>query len=145
MPYFSLCYNTCMSTSTSLRVYLASGIALVTPAFALAQSRMPERIVPCDGVACTCADLATLAQNVINAGIFLAVFLSAVLFAWAGWKIMVGKSLGTSEDIAKGKQVIWNVVIGLVMIIAAWLIVNTIYATLAGGAAAKVWNSICPS
>lgn len=134
-----------MSTLSTMRATaISASIIYLAPAVALAAG-MPTQIVPCTGVACTCKDLATLAENVINAGIFLAVFLSAVLFAWAGWKIMVGKSLGTGEDISKGKEVIWNVVIGLVLIVGAWLIVNTIYTTLAGGTASKVWNTVCPS
>jgi len=124
-------------------VSAAVALFLIVPVLASAAG-IPNQIVPCTGVACTCRDLSTLAQNIINAGIFVAVFLSAVLFAWAGWKIMSGKSLGSSENIDKGKQVIWNVVIGLVMIIAAWLIVNTIVNTLATGGALKVWNTICP-
>lgn len=117
----------------------------LVPAFAGAAG-VPDRIVPCHGTDCTCADLTTVAQNIINTSIFVAVFLSAILFAWAGWKMLSGKSLGSGEDINAGKEVLWNVVIGLVIIIAAWLIVDTIVKTLtASGAVKGVWNTICPS
>lgn len=122
-------------------------LLLLVPAFAGA-APLPDRIVPCDGVGqrpCTCADLTTVAQNIINTSIFVAVFLSAILFAWAGWKMISGKSTGTSEDISGAKEILWNVIVGLVIIIAAWLIVDTIVKTLtASGTVKGIWNTICP-
>jgi hypothetical protein len=98
------------------------------------------------GINCTCADLTTVAQNIINLSIFVAIFLSAILFAWAGWKMISGRSMGSHGAIDEGKEVLWNVVIGLVIIIAAWLIVDTIVKTItASGTVKGVWNSICPS
>jgi hypothetical protein len=120
-------------------------LAFLMPAFAAAAG-VPTQIVPCTGTNCTCADLTTVAQNVINTSIFVAVILSAILFAWAGWKMLSGRSVGSHSAIDEGKEVLWNVVIGLVIIIAAWLIVDTIVKTLtASGTVKGVWNTICPN
>lgn len=120
------------------------GVVLLAPLLALAAG-IPDKIVPCTGTDCTCKDLTLVAQNVINTSIFVAIFLSAILFAWAGWKMLSGKSVGDSEGISGAKEVLWNVVIGLVIIIAAWLIVDTIVKTLtSSGTVQGVWNTICP-
>lgn len=139
MPYLCPCYNAGMKRLVGIVV----GLALV-PSMALAAG-VPDRIVPCSGVNCTCADLGTVAQNIINTSIFVAIFLSAILFAWAGWKMISSKSIGSSSGVEEGKDVLMNVVIGLVVIIAAWLIVDTIVKTItASGAVQGVWNTICP-
>lgn len=111
----------------------------------LASADVIPTIVTCKGADCTCADLGKVAQNVIDASIFLAVFLSAVLFAWAGWKLLTGKTAGSHGAISEGKEIFWNVVVGLTIIIAAWLVVDTVVKTLTeNGAVRGVWNQICP-
>ncbi len=133
-----------MQISRQTLLTLAMSTLFLLP-FAASAAGVPDRIVPCHGTDCTCADLTTVAQNIINTSIFVAVFLSAILFAWAGWKMISGKSTGTSEDISGAKEILWNVVVGLVIIIAAWLIVDTIVKTLtASGTVQGVWNTICP-
>jgi hypothetical protein len=126
-------------------VSIVMSVLLCVPAF-VGAAGIPEKIVTCQGINCTCADLTTVAQNIINLSIFVAIFLSAILFAWAGWKMISGRSMGSHGAIDEGKEVLWNVVIGLVIIIAAWLIVDTIVKTItASGTVKGVWNSICPS
>lgn len=141
MQHLGPCYN------TPMRAYLLTaliGAATIIP-YAVSAAGMPDRIVPCSGIDCGCADLAIVAQNIINASIFVAVFLSAILFAWAGWKMISGKSVGSGEAVGQAKEILWNVIIGLVVIIAAWLIVDTIVKTItANGTVQGVWNTICP-
>ncbi len=121
---------------------ITSAIALATtlPAFAAAAA-LPGRIVTCSGINCTCGDLVQLAQNILNTGIYFAVFMSAVLFAWAGWQMLSGKTAGDSGKIEKAKDVLWNVMIGLVIILAAWLLVDTVMRTLT---TSPSWNTVCP-
>ncbi len=89
-------------------------------------------------------DLALLAQNVLNDGIYLAVFLSAALFAYAGWKHMTAG--GDTGQIKQANEVFTNVFIGLVIILSAWLIVSTLMSILLGGGATPLaWNQICTS
>lgn len=119
---------------------LAITIATLMPTMATALN-MPGPIVQCDGIHCTCKDLIKTAQNVLFTGIYLAVFLSAVLFAWAGWKMLTGHSTGSTTSIDEAKKILWNVVIGLVIILAAWLIVNTLFTALTNS---KGLGSFCP-
>ncbi len=106
---------------------------------------LPGAIVQCTGATgshpCTCADLVQTAQNVLYTGIYLAVFLSAVLFAYAGWQMLTAHSTGDSGQITKAKDILKYVIYGLVIILAAWLIVNTLFTTLVSS---KGFSNICP-
>lgn len=119
---------------------LAITLASLMPTLALALNT-PGPIVQCHGVDCTCKDLIITAQNILYTGIYLAVFLSAVLFAWAGWKMLAGKSSGDPNAIDNSKKILWNVIIGLVVILSAWLIVNTLFTALTNS---KGLGSFCP-
>lgn len=120
--------------------FLLIAFSLLTlPSVLFAQQRgLPDRIVPCNGIDCTCDDLIQLAQNIINAGIYIAVFLSAVLFAYAGWQYMTQETIGGKQD-AKG--LIQNTAIGLVVILAAWLFVDTLMTETLR--TSVTWNNIC--
>ena len=119
---------------------LATTIAMLMPSLALALN-LPEAIVQCHGIDCTCQDLVHSAQNILYTGIYVAVFLSAVLFAWAGWKMLAGKNSGDPGAIENSKKILWNVIVGLVILLAAWLIVNTLFTALTNS---KGLGSFCP-
>jgi len=87
-------------------------------------------------------DLATLAQNALTDGIYIAIFLSAILFAWAGWNMVVGSSSGNVTQVTKAKNIFKYVTGGLVLILAAWIIVSVIMAALTNNTG---WNNFCTS
>jgi len=118
-------------------------VMLAVPALAFAQGGgLPEKVVSCNGADCTVCDIAKTAQNVLNTGIYLLVFLSAVLFAWAGWKMLTAG--GNSEAYAKGKSIFGNVVIGFVIVLAGWLVVDTLMKTMVDqNGSLGPWNKIC--
>jgi len=132
-----------------VRRHAASVIAVLTllflfsPIFVLGQG-LPSQIVPksCLGIGgCqSICDIALLAQNVLNTGIFIAVFLSAILFAYAGWKALTAG--GNASEYGAAKAVFSNVLIGLVIILAGWLVIDTLMRTLMGSNLGP-WNSIC--
>lgn len=113
--------------------------ASVLPLLSAAQTIFPERIVPCTGLNCSVCHLGELAQNILNAGIFLSVFLSAILFAYAGWLYLTNEAIGQQQ---KAKDTFKNVTIGLVIILAAWLVVDTLMKMTLGGNYLP-WNNVC--
>ena len=130
-------------SATKLAAALST-LVVIFPSLALAAGA-PGPIVTCGNTGqpmCTICDIATTAQNILNGGIYIAIFLSAILFAWAGWKYVT--SAGGS-DVSSAKSIFTNVAIGLVLILAAWLIVNTIMVTLVKGSPSLLmpWNTIC--
>ena len=118
-------------------------IIVVVPTLASAAIGIPT-IVPSEcnqpGGCPNVCSLAQLAQNVLNAAIYLAVVLSAVLFAWAGFLYLT--NVGNSGGIRKAKEVFVNVAIGLVIIIAGWLVIDIVMRTFVG-ASLLPWNAIC--
>jgi len=121
-------------------------VFFVAPSIALAAAALPGQIVPekcntqiggCESI----CDLATVAQNVLNTGIYIAVFLSAALFAWAGWLYLTSVA---GNEISRAKEIFVNVAVGLVIILAGWLVVDTLMRTLVGnGGSFGPWNKIC--
>lgn len=116
---------------------------LFSPVMVLGQG-LPSQIVPtsCNGEGgCqSICDVALLAQNVLNTGIFIAVFLSAILFAYAGWEAVTAG--GSAEKMGKAKSVFVNVLIGLIIILSAWIIIDTLMRTVTN-AEFGFWNKIC--
>ncbi len=124
---------------------LLVAVIMLLPFSAIAQSGLPKQIVPeqCNvpGGCQSICDIAILAQNVLNFGIFMAVVLSAFLFAYAGWTMLT--SQGDTELYKKGKQVFGNVLIGLLIILGGWIVVDTLMDTFLGKTPGLSWNRIC--
>ncbi|HVU75547.1 MAG TPA: hypothetical protein VHD38_01770 [Candidatus Paceibacterota bacterium] len=116
-------------------------VLINAPTLAMAAG-LPGQIVTCDGADCTVCNLATTAQNILNTAIYMLVFLSAVLIAWAGWKMLT--SAGNTEGYAQGKSILSNVIIGLVIVLAGWIVVDTLMKTMVNqGGVLGPWNKIC--
>jgi hypothetical protein len=99
------------------------GIFLVLPHFVQAQTT----IVPCDGVVVKCGftSFITLIQNIITFAIkYIIIPVGAIIFAYVGFLFLT--SGGSAETRKKAKNIFIKVVIGIVVILAAWLIVSTI-------------------
>ncbi len=77
---------------------------------------------------CGYNDFLQLIKNVINRLIFLSFPIAAGVFAWAGFKMMT--AAGSESKRTEAKNMIVKVFIGFVIILAAWLIVNTILSAL---------------
>ena len=76
-------------------------------------------------VQCEFSDFMKLIDNVINFILFtLAIPISAIMFAYAGFKMVT--SGGSTEARGKAKSVASSTVFGLVIAAGAWLIVKTI-------------------
>jgi hypothetical protein len=113
---------------------------LLVPAVVFGQGGLPTQIVPCDGVKCNLCDLVQLAQNLINIGIFVTIALSAITFAYAG-----GMYLTAGGDVAKATKargVFTSVAVGLMIILGAWLAVDTLMKMVTDEQRFGPWNSI---
>jgi len=123
----------------------ATTLVIVFPALAVAQiipHIVPEKCRASAATTCGICDIAQLVQNVINAGIYIAIFLSAVLFAYAGWQYITAG--GQEGKATEAKKIFWNVGIGLVLVLGAWLIVDLIMKMLVNQSALfGPWNEIC--
>ncbi|MFZ1987988.1 MAG: pilin [Minisyncoccia bacterium] len=68
--------------------------------------------------------------NVINLGLTLAISFAVLLIAYAGFLWVTNPA--NPENLSKGKTILKNAVIGLVIALGAWVIVNTILLALTG-------------
>jgi hypothetical protein len=87
-------------------------------------------LVPdCPASGCGFEELMKLINKVINFLLFtIATPLAALVFAYSG--IMLITAGGSSEKMTKAKKILGNLVVGYVIALAAWLIINTILSAL---------------
>jgi len=92
-----------------------------------------EGIVACDGACkegdtnCVPCDINTFGltiRNLISKVIQIGLILAALIFAYAGWLFMTAR--GSQDRITKAKGIFWKVLIGVVLAMSAFLIVEII-------------------
>lgn len=110
-------------------------ISFLLKADALAQEPTPPSpVLTTSGVVvctenCGFNELIMQIQKIISFLLFdMAIPLAAIIFTYAGFKFMT--SGANPGDRAKAKGMFMNVLIGLAIALAAWLIINTILTTL---------------
>lgn len=91
-------------------------------------------LVPCSGYKCTPCQFLVLVSNIIN------FMMKDITFPLAGLLFLIGGLMmvasGASEDnYKKGKTIIVNTLIGVVIVLSAWAIVNTLIITVGSSAA----------
>lgn len=86
-------------------------------------------IVPvCEGDNCDFQDFLQLLDSVFNYIVLIAVPLASVAIAYAGIILVTARDDSGKRNEAKG--ILWAAILGLVIVLAAWLIVNTVLDTL---------------
>lgn len=104
---------------------------LFVPALAFAQAG--EGIVPCTGTKddpCTACQLVTMVSNLMEFFVYAAVVVATLMFTWAGIKYVTS---GTKPDqISEAHKIFFNVMIGLVLVLGSWLIVDLILRVVPG-------------
>ena len=93
---------------------------LIFPSVTLAQGGL----VPCNGPDCTTCHAVQLANNVVNFLITILSVLAVIVMVYAGFKMVI--SGGNTEAWEDAKKKFFNVIIGFIIVLAAWLIVDTI-------------------
>lgn len=95
---------------------------------------MPNQIVPqcdsdndpsngLDGI-CNFCDLLVLAENIINFLVYFAVFVAVLMFVYAGFLYLTAG--GSSGQITKAHNVFRATILGFVLTLAAWLIIDLV-------------------
>jgi len=81
-------------------------------------------LVPC-GDDCDLCDLLILIQNVLDFALKTAFLIVIGFIVYGGFRWIF--SLGKEENLKAGQQIITNAIIGLIIILTAWVIVNTVF------------------
>ncbi len=104
------------------------GLVLIVP-FVVSAQIVPQDCAnnPAD---CDFQALLELAQNILKFIITTAIVVSAIMFAYAGWLFL--SDAGNTTNIAAGKKIFSSVAVGLVIVLVAWLLVDTLLDVLTG-------------
>lgn len=147
MGAFFACYTGAMKGMAMVALVFLFSV----PSLALAQTGLegglPLQLVPCDGtsvtggVECNLCTFAELIQNIINLTVYLAVVGCALLVAYAGWLML--SAGGNTSQYANGKKIFGNAVVGLIIILGGWLVVDTILKSVLDEGKFGPWNRIC--
>ena len=89
------------------------------------------QLVPCDNTPQSPCDYYAFIRGVVNLVNFFIAFaapVGAVALAWAGFKYLTAG--GDSGEVEKAKGIFKKVAIGILMVLAGWLIVQTVTSVL---------------
>lgn len=105
------------------------------PEMALAQT---QGLVACTGLDCDFCALVETANRLINLFFEILIIVAVIMVVYAGLKLVT--SGGNASAMQDAKSMLSNVIIGFVIILAAWLIVDTIFKMLVGNDDFGTWN-----
>ncbi len=125
-------------------LFFVAGIFMLVPYFAFGQQ--DTGLVPCSGIECQACHAIELVQRILNFIVMIASGIAVLLFSYAGFLMLT--AAGNTGKIEKGKGVFMNVLIGIVIVLAGWLIIDTIMKAMFEGSALSGtqgfggWNEI---
>ncbi len=130
------------------RFFLFVPVVLVTlslaPTAYAAQSTFFGPIVPTECQSCPCgfASVLETIRHLMNLGIALAIVIAVLIIVYAG--VLYIMSAANPESRSTANKMLMNAVIGLVIVLSAWLIVDFVMKKLYNPNAANLgpWNSI---
>ncbi len=132
-----------------MRIILQSIIALsfFVGAFVYApETVIAQSLVPCSGSSCGTCEMVQLADNVVDFIILISVSIAALVFMWAGYLML--SAGGNAGQIKRGRDVLTDAIIGLVIVLACWLIVDLMLQSLlpngsvTTGGVTMPWNQV---
>lgn len=74
---------------------------------------------------CTLQDLTSLGYNILHFAFYIATVGATAYIVYGAFVIIVSRD--SSGELTRGKKIIQDAVIGIVVIAAAWLIVNSLF------------------
>jgi hypothetical protein len=125
--------------STTLSIGILALIVSVSVVSAQVSTPTPSpsnnafNVVPCGGSGqpeCNLALFVVMIGNIINVIIALSIPATMLVFAWLGVLLLI--SQGDISKINRAKGIAWNVMVGFIVILSAWLLVNVLYLAVTG-------------
>jgi hypothetical protein len=134
------------NVSKSLRFFVIFAFASILAFIPLLAFALPP-IVPCGNVTgniCTPCHIVALAQRLLTFFVFVVVIMAALLFVNAG--VLYLFSPASAANIAKAHRIFVHTLVGLVIVLASFLFIDTLMKTFYGDRAAGdlwgPWNNI---
>lgn len=107
-----------------LFVSIASAVFLAAATMVSAKGPGGALGIPCDGANCTLEDVFTLINRLIEFAIthlFFPIFIVAILYV--GYTYLTAS--GDPKKVASVKKMAWHILLGILLVLGAWLIVKT--------------------
>lgn len=89
---------------------------------------------------CGFCDALIVGRNIIEDMFKVAFILATVFIAYGGFTLMIAG--GSEKNVTSAKEIIKSAVIGLLIALTAWIIINTILGTLISGNVSAPWNEL---
>jgi uncharacterized membrane protein YdbT with pleckstrin-like domain len=106
---------------------------LIVLSYVVAMPAYAEGLVTCGKTGqaeCGLSDLIAMANGIIAYLLYIGVFIGVAMISYAGYTLVI--SQGNENAMEKAKSRVWNVIVGFVIILLAYLIVSTILTVLTG-------------
>ena len=116
---------------------VVGAVAISVPEIATAQT--DSGLVTCSGLDCTGCSFVALVNRLVQWLIAFFAIIATVMLAWAG--VMMIGSGGDPSAVQKAKNIFANLAIGLIIILAAWMLINVIMQGLTGRGL-QFWTTI---
>jgi hypothetical protein len=128
----------------TLSIAVALFVGVAAPAYAANIPLLDPNfsIVPSQCTACPCGygGILQLVQNLTNAAVAVGVIAMVIVIAYAGASFMLNPT--NPEARTKARSMLINVVVGMIIVLAAWLVVDFIMKVLYDDTNYGPWNSI---
>lgn len=84
-------------------------------------------LVPCGygvGAPCTLCDLLVMVNNIVNFLTAISISIATIMILWGGFLLLM--AAGNEEKLKSAKSVLTTAIIGLVIVLVSWIIINTL-------------------
>ena len=110
-----------------------NSFVLILLSYFIASPVYAAGLVPCGGTnehECGLSDLIGMANGIEAYLLYIGVFVGVLMISYAGFTLVISQGNESAMETAKSR--VWNVAVGFVIILLAFLIVNTVLTVLTG-------------
>ena|SRR3989344_3342536 len=104
------------------------------------------QIVPCGNPgqpACTSlCQVLILVNNLVAIAWKIGLSLAGLFFAYGAFVIMTAGAGGSEKQMTEGRNMLWTVVIGVTIMLTAWLLIGILLRVITGSPSVFPWNEI---
>ena len=104
----------------------AASVLVISATPLIASAALVPDCVLQGGLSCQLCDVVSLVQSVINFLIVLAIPIATALFTYAGFLYATAGIRGKSGDVSEARSIFSTAMLGFVIAISGWLVINTL-------------------
>lgn len=129
-----------MKNSLRIAYFTVVTLVLMTPSFVFGQGLVPQCSRGEGSEPCQFCHVVELINNVVAWLVGVLGIIAALIIMYAGFLMVASGGNASAKEKAKGFIV--NIVIGYVLVLGAWILIDTGFRALIGGQSYGMWNQI---